>query len=1173
MALCQCLHEFWSTYGESEEVALVQSVGTERKEVTYVELHQWQKEMRMALNGGKEWLVVGINLTPFSIEETTTMLLVAQEKEWSYVTIDVELPVTRQLSVLQSVGARRLVTTAESPLAKYLGKSVEWRTVELMSSSFGSVQVTDFPDNYFQDSKLECTRRRREGESFVAPLYVLFTSGTIGEPRGVMGTRIGAWTRLEWMWTTYPFDIKSERVLRATKLSFVDSVWEILGAFLKRVPLIHLQTPRYPEAEWRNMKSVVLDNSVLFLEVIRSEKATRFTAVPSVLEVLLLQTTEKNRKSALSGLRYVLSSGESLQLHVLQQLTTHLPDVTILNLYGSTEVSGDITCMELKAPFSAAQIAQWQQYGISIANLDRYGVVGDTSLLLLPDDVDSSTDDSAIIWPKRGTSESNSSTEDCTRGILYVSGPLLTFGYIGDTREDVFVDSDKLLGGTKQATRWFCTGDICSVMQGNLYYCGRKDNAVKIHGQRVYLEAVERAVAAALKETAESTQFGGNHQIIALTATKKVHKYALFQQRIVAFIVCDDTAVTRYTQIKTLNAWITDHYGTSHTPHDVLLLPSSTVPRLSHGKIDRRALEIFLDESDSKNLLRTSNKGEKGSTEMLLAQLLEEILGISLSECISEDIRARTFADLGGNSLLATLFLHELRQSFGALCIAGQDLLDMTIEEVLWIVDAGSKSTKYRLQEPTTEVLQRSVKAITRTTEEPSDGTKRRKKNHHAHVSTDKKADAGRDDRSQQGKLSFVSRYNQSSVGVNGIYLPTSYVSPELPAKSTVPVPSLRSWGLRSAWRVDLSKCIDASPLVVQRRDHTGAVFSTWAIVGSHSGQLVCVDALAAGQEIWRVSLDDRIEASAALSLKHEIVYIGTYRGTLFALDLQTGETRWKFQAKGTIKASVIVMEQQELVVFGAYDNNFYGLDVLAGQLQWILDLQGSSFSTPLYCNWSKQLFVASTNGNVVAIKSASSGDFSSIKEHWRLQLPDPVFAGLNADFELNLLLVGCADGKLYGVNMVSGRIQWQLATEKPIFSSPCVYKPESVVFGSHDGMLRKVNSRTGELVWATNLNGAVFASPTVVRLVADGTSEEDGDVVCCVTTTTGQLCFCDERTGSILYQTGDSSGKERSDANSTENNGDLGPLFGSPVVVDNFCLFGTRTNYFYGFEIVSTTP
>ncbi|KAG2992112.1 hypothetical protein PC118_g4728 [Phytophthora cactorum] len=907
MALCQCLHEFWSTYGESEEVALVQSVGTERKEVTYVELHQWQKEMRKALNGGKEWLVVGINLTPFSIEETTTMLLVAQEKEWSYVTIDVELPVTRQLSVLQSVGARRLVTTAESPLAKYL--------------------VTDFPDNYFQDSKLECTRRRREGESFVAPLYVLFTSGTIGEPRGVMGTRIGAWTRLEWMWTTYPFDIKSERVLRATKLSFVDSVWEILGAFLKRVPLIHLQTPRYPEAEWRNMKSVVLDNSVLFLEVIRSEKATRFTAVPSVLEVLLLQTTEKNRKSALSGLRYVLSSGESLQLHVLQQLTTHLPDVTILNLYGSTEVSGDITCMELKAPFSAAQIAQWQQYGISIANLDRYGV------------------------------------------------------------------------------------------------------------------------------------------------------------------------------------------------------------------------------------------------------LLEEILGISLSECISEDIRARTFADLGGNSLLATLFLHELRQSFGALCIAGQDLLDMTIEEVLWIVDAGSKSTKYRLQEPTTEVLQRSVKAITRTTEEPSDGTKRRKKNHHAHVSTDKKADAGRDDRSQQGKLSFVSRYNQSSVGVNGIYLPTSYVSPELPAKSTVPVPSLRSWGLRSAWRVDLSKCIDASPLVVQRRDHTGAVFSTWAIVGSHSGQLVCVDALAAGQEIWRVSLDDRIEASAALSLKHEIVYIGTYRGTLFALDLQTGETRWKFQAKGTIKASVIVMEQQELVVFGAYDNNFYGLDVLAGQLQWILDLQGSSFSTPLYCNWSKQLFVASTNGNVVAIKSASSGDFSSIKEHWRLQLPDPVFAGLNADFELNLLLVGCADGKLYGVNMVSGRIQWQLATEKPIFSSPCVYKPESVVFGSHDGMLRKVNSRTGELVWATNLNGAVFASPTVVRLVADGTSEEDGDVVCCVTTTTGQLCFCDERTGSILYQTGDSSGKERSDANSTENNGDLGPLFGSPVVVDNFCLFGTRTNYFYGFEIVSTTP
>ncbi|ETL80609.1 hypothetical protein L917_18919 [Phytophthora nicotianae] len=1143
MALCQCIQEFWRTHGESEEVALVKSDGTERKEVTYVELSQWQKELRMAL-GGDEWLIIGINLTPFSIEETMTMLLVAEGRAWSYVPIDMELPLSRQLSMLQSAGIRRLVTTAESPLAKYFGKEMKARAIEMTSSSFRPVQVVNLPDSFLKNSEVECMGRRlREEESFVAPLYVLFTSGTTGEPRGVMGTRTGAWTRLEWMWTAYPF-IKSERVLRATKLSFVDSVWEILGAFLKRVSLVHFQPP---ESVQRSMRSVVLDNSARFLEVIRSENVTRFTAVPSVLEVLLLQTTEKDRKSALSGLRYVLSSGESLRLHVVQQLTANLPGVTILNLYGSTELSGDVTCMELKAPFSSAQIALWQEYGIPIANLDRYGVVGSvTALLLLPHDRDNSAHDSTVVWPTRSTACSEY-TEEPTRGILYVSGSLLTFGYVGD--EDAFVNSDKLLGhevDTEPARRWFCTGDICCVIQGHLYYCGRKDNAVKIHGQRVYLEAVERAVAAARKEIEKDTHFGEDHQVVAITSTKEVSKYALIQQHIVAFIICDDAnnTVTRHPQTKTLNVWISERFGAFHAPFDVLLLPSKSVPRLAHGKIDRRSLEKFLDydKNDNAHSLAISSKGDR-STEVVVAQSLEEILGVSLSTCIFKDIRARTFADMGGNSLLATLFLHELRQVFGTLSIAAQDLLEMTIDEILSAVNAQPK--KHHPQKPTTEILQRSMKPRSRTTEEPSDDIKRRKRTHHTH---------------QQGRLNFISRYNQSSMGVNSIYLPACYFSQSR---------SL-SWELRCAWRVDLSKCIDASPLVVQRRDHNG-VLSTWAIVGSHSGQLVCVDVLAAGREIWRVTLDDRIEACAALNVKHEIVYVGTYRGTLFALDLQSGRTRWTFQAKGTIKASALVIEEHELVAFGAYDNNLYGLDVVTGQLQWILDVRGSIFSTPLYCNWPKQIFVASTNGNVMAIMSTSDDSFKSIKENWRLQLPLPVFAGLNTDYESNILLAGCADGKLYGVNMTTGDIQWQLATDKPIFSSPCVYQPGSVVFGSHDGMLRKVNSRTGELVWATNLNGAVFASPTVVRLIAEDATNQDSDLVCCVTTTTGQLCFCNERTGSIIYQTSDSSGEALSDANSAESN-DLGPLFGSPVLIDNWCLLGTRTNYFYGFEMVSTT-
>eukprot|EP00644_Phytophthora_capsici_P012268 jgi/Phyca11/550747/estExt2_Genewise1Plus.C_PHYCAscaffold_380236 len=423
---------------------------------------------------------------------------------------------------------------------------------------------------------------------------------------------------------------------------------------------------------------------------------------------------------------------------------------------------------------------------------------------------------------------------------------------------------------------------------------------------------------------------------------------------------------------------------------------------------------------------------------------------------------------------------------------------------------------------------------------------KRRKKSHFASTVA---VDVTRSD-TNQCRLSFLSRYNQSS-NVNGFHLPTCYTSPIASG----------SLGLKSVWKVDLGKCIDASPLVVQRRDHKGRVSSTWAVVGSHSAQLVCVD-VQAGREIWRVTLDDRIEASAALSVKHQLVYVGTYAGTFFALKLQSGETSWRFQARGTIKASALVLDALGLVVVGAYDNKLYALDVATGHKQWVMDLQGSIFSTPLYCVWSKQLFAASTSGNVVAFSSGGA-EVTSVKTQWRLQLPAPVFAGLNAASLSNIVLVGCADGNLYGVKMASGEIQWQVPTQKPIFSSPCVYGTKSVVFGSHDGKLRKVDTCTGELQWATNLDGAVFASPTVVRLV-ESLNGGDHTLICCVPTTRGQLCFCDEKTGVILYHTGDSS------KGNFEPNGDFGPLFGSPVLVDTWCLLGTRTNYFYGLKLTS---
>ncbi|CEG39163.1 acyl-activating enzyme 19-like [Plasmopara halstedii] len=1174
MALCQCLEKLWRQCRESDEVALVQTADG-RVEISYAQIYEWQEKLRSVLGSRDEWLVIGINLTPFSIEESIAMLLIAKELHWIYVPIDIELCISKQRSLLQQAGVQYLVTTAKSLLSEsFVSKHIKTKLLTLKASPFNPVKVIQFQQSFdFDEENVDSQwiqSVRATKETIETPLYMLLTSGTTGKPRGVLGTRLGAWRRLQWMWTEYPFatlessDISTERVLRATKLSFVDSVWEILGAFLKRVPLIHLQSPRSQshDISMTLIKSVVVDNSTRFLNVVLKENVTRLTAVPSVLELLFLQTTQHDRELAFRKLRYILSSGEPLRLHLLQQFTTQLPNVTILNLYGSTEMSGDVTCMEFKAPFPPDQLERWHHYGIPIAKLDQFGIIGQaTSLMLVADNelattlaLDDKTLARSIIWPRKPSTHSSSNT-DVSKGVLYVSGPLLSIGYVceGYNLEGYI---------TLQQKQWFCTGDICCVIQDHLYYCGRQDDAVNIHGHRVYLKAVEYAVAMALRENLNDTRVNGAEEIIALaiaTTNSKKHNL-LSQQRIVVCIACKSAKshlIARYSWTKALNIWITAHYGASHAPHDVFLLSPNTIPRLSNGKLDRQALEKILERKTERQVTTVSNVEYKSFIEVRLLQIFENIFDISLSE----NERIQTFAELGGDSLSSTLLLHELRQAFGAFVLSAQELLNMTIDEILSIVNTSHESSSITDKETnknSTLYPQDVVKS----------DLKRQKMKHDVTSEGFSSKECGKISGSRT--LSFLARCNQSSQGDNGMYLPTCSLLTTCSASGS------SCFELNQAWRVDLSACIDASPLVVQRHDYKHDVNSTWAIIGSHSSEVVCVNVLAGGQEIWRVRLDNRIEASAALSLQHELVYIGTYAGSLYALDLQSGKTQWKFQAQGEIKASSLVIDSHNLVLFGAYDQNFYALDTIVGHLQWVIHLHGNLFSPAYYCEWSNQIFVASTSGNVECLILPSSSVSRNMIQDWNLKLPAPIFAGLNVDRESNILLVGCADGKLYGVNTMSGICVWQVQTEKPIFSSPCVYHSEFVVFGSHDGKLRKVNVRTGAVVWVTNLHGAVFSSPTVLRLIERSfnglkTRNEERKLICCVTTTTGQLYFCDENNGSIIYQTRQSSGKRCNDLVQDESyEEELGPLFGSPVIVDQYCLIGTRSNYFYAFQMKS---
>jgi non-ribosomal peptide synthetase component F len=65
---------------------------------------------------------------------------------------------------------------------------------------------------------------------------ILYTSGSSGPSKGVVGRERGFVYRIGWMHQAFPFIKDKELVLRRTPLAFVDSVWEIWGALLAGVP-------------------------------------------------------------------------------------------------------------------------------------------------------------------------------------------------------------------------------------------------------------------------------------------------------------------------------------------------------------------------------------------------------------------------------------------------------------------------------------------------------------------------------------------------------------------------------------------------------------------------------------------------------------------------------------------------------------------------------------------------------------------------------------------------------------------------------------------------------------------------------------------------------------------------------------------------------------------------
>jgi amino acid adenylation domain-containing protein len=415
--------------------------------------------------------------------------------------------------------------------------------------------------------------------------YVVFTSGSTGTPNGVVGLHRGAVNRFSWMWQRYPF-VPGEVSALKTSSNFVDSVWETFGPLLQGVPSVIL-----PDETVKNHQA--------FIDALEAAQVTRIVLVPSLLRVLIESEVEPAHR--LPHLRYWTSSGESLPPDLLRQFQAQMPDRTLLNLYGSSEVSADSTAVDATAIAPTASVPIGRP-------------IDSTSIYILDDDMQPVPIGIA--------------------GEIYLGGAGLARGYLfrpGLTAERFIPDPYS----SKPGARLYRTRDIGRYKSdGNVEYIGRMDRQVKLRGIRIDLGEIESVL--------------GCHPVIRDVAVA-LHSAAQGGDRVVAYVVPHQAPAPSPDQLR-------QFLGHQLPPYMIpaIFMILEELPLTPNGKIDRRRLPA---PPSARDALEETYTPPRTQVEEMLTHIWAQVLGL---DRVGVD---DNFFSIGGHSLLATQVMARLRSS------------------------------------------------------------------------------------------------------------------------------------------------------------------------------------------------------------------------------------------------------------------------------------------------------------------------------------------------------------------------------------------------------------------------------------------------------------------------------------------------------------------------------
>jgi amino acid adenylation domain-containing protein len=428
--------------------------------------------------------------------------------------------------------------------------------------------------------------------------YIIFTSGSTGAPKGAMVETKGMVNHMYCKIKDMELSNKDCVAQTATQM-FDISVWQFLA-----ILVVGGKVRIYSD-------DIILEPLKLLNQCI-SDNVTILEIVPSFLRLILLLFEDQNIASLeLSYLRWLVVTGEALPKVLCEKWLSLYPDVPLMNAYGPTECSDDIT--HYKVIDHNCLKTDIVPIGKAVANMSLY--VLDDSLNLVPYGME---------------------------GELCVSGVGVGRGYINDEVKTkmVFPEDPYSISANQ---RMYRTGDIVRYsINGNLIFLGRKDYQVKIRGYRIELGEIEFV----LEKMDEVSQAIVKVQDNSHTEVPDLVAYLTMKQGF-----CENMAEGE--KIDFIRKKISKILPSYMCPSAYQVMHA--FPLTFNGKIDRKLLpsvnigEALIKETDSPQLLTATQ-------DIIMKMWIESL---KLNKISIDD----NFFELGGHSLILILLHNKLNQA------------------------------------------------------------------------------------------------------------------------------------------------------------------------------------------------------------------------------------------------------------------------------------------------------------------------------------------------------------------------------------------------------------------------------------------------------------------------------------------------------------------------------